>query len=244
MKIIATLLLSGIISANLPAQSAKDILDRVDANLSSSSRIIEAAMTVRGRRNSRTITFRSWSEGVKRSFTEYLSPAAERGTKMLKLEGRLWIYSPAADRIIQISGHLLRQSVMGSDLSYEDLMDDRRLADLYDARLEGEDSLDGRRMLLLALTDRTGEAAYHSQRMWVDDERYVPLRQELYAKGGKLLKRIDLGNVVRIQGRWYPTIMVFKDMLKQGEGTEFKITDMVVGQKIPEHIFSKAALKR
>ena len=45
--------------------------------------------------------------GEFKNFTEYLSPEREKGTKMLKLDDRLWIYSPTTDRIIQISGHLL-----------------------------------------------------------------------------------------------------------------------------------------
>ena len=107
------------------------ILDKVDKNMSSKNRISEASMTINGKRNRRTISSRSWSEGTKKSFTEYLSPASEKGTKMLKLEGQLWIYSPSTDRIIQISGNMLRQSVMGSDLSYEDMMDDRKMTDIY-----------------------------------------------------------------------------------------------------------------
>jgi hypothetical protein len=32
-------------------------------------------------------------------------------------------------------------------------------------------------------------------------------------------------------------------MLKQGDGTEFKVMDIKFNQDIPEHIFSKASLK-
>ena len=49
---------------------------------------------------------------------------------MLKL-GNSFGYSPSTDRTIQLSGHLLRQSVMGSDLSYEDMMEERKLSEIY-----------------------------------------------------------------------------------------------------------------
>jgi hypothetical protein len=47
----------------------------------------------------------------------------------------------SVDRTIQIAGHMLRQSVMSSDMSYEDLMEDPKLVNLYandgyDARSE------------------------------------------------------------------------------------------------------------
>jgi outer membrane lipoprotein-sorting protein len=226
------------------AQDAKTILDKVDRNMSSQNRIMESSMTIHGKRSSRTLTSKTWSEGTKKSFSEYLSPATDKGTKMLKLEGQLWIYSPSTDRIIQISGHLLRQSVMGSDLSYEDMMDDRKLTDLYSAKVIREEKLGDRNTYLLQLTAKVNDVAYYSQKIWVDAERYIPLQQELYAKSGQLLKRTELKDVKQIQGRWFPTTIIYKDMLKQGNGTEFKMTSILFDQKIPEYIFSKAALKQ
>lgn len=238
-----TLLALSLISLNLPGQDGNAILDRVDRNLSSKNRVIESSMTIHGRRSSRTITSRSWTEGDKRSFTEYLSPASEAGTKMLKLEGQLWIYTPSADRTIQISGHLLRQSVMGSDLSYEDMMDDRKLSDVYTVTISGRDTLQKRDVIILELVAKVSDIAYYRQKMWVDAERFVPLRQEMYAKSGQLLKRAELSDVKRVQERWYPSKVVYKDMLKDGKGTEFVTTSIKFDQQIPDHIFSKASLR-
>lgn len=231
-------------SLSFQAQDAKTILSKVDKNMSSKNRIVESSMTIHGKRTSRTITSKTWSEGVKKSFTEYLSPAEEKGTKMLKLEGQLWIYSPSTDRIIQISGHMLRQSVMGSDLSYEDMMDDRKLTDVYDAKVVKEEKIGERNTWLLDLTAKVQDIAYHSQKIWIDTERYIPLKQELYGKSGKLLKSIDLSDVKQVQGRWFPHKMVYKDALKQGKGTEFKITSIKFDQEIPAHIFTKGSLRK
>ena len=223
---------------------ANEILKKVEENMSSDNRVFESEMIIHGRRGSRTITSKTYSAGDKQSFTEYLSPAREAGTKMLKLENQLWIYSPSTDRTIQISGHLLRQSVMGSDLSYEDMMDDRKLTDVYSAKLIGEEVLDGRKTYVLELTAKVEDVAYHHQKMWIDTERFVPLREELYAKSGQLLKRTTLSDVQKIQGRWFPTVIVFKDMLKQGDGTEFRMKSIKFDQEIPDYLFTKAALKQ
>jgi hypothetical protein len=53
-----------------------------------------------------------------------------------------------------------------------------------------------------------------------------------------------MSDVVKIDGRWFPAVIVYKDMLKQGDGTEFKMTSIKFNQDIPEYIFSKAALKQ
>jgi len=157
-----------VLTLGLWAQTADEIIDKVDKNMSAENRVVESSMTIHGKRNSRTMTSISHSVGDTQSFTEYLTPAREKGTKMLKLEDKLWIYSPSTDRTIQISGHMLRQSVMGSDFSYEDMMEDRELTDIYDATLIGEEEIDGVIAYVLELVAIVEDVSYHSRKMWID----------------------------------------------------------------------------
>jgi len=78
----------------------------------------------------------------------------------------------------------------------------------------------------------------------VDRERFVILREERYARGGKLLKTTEVKETVRIQNRWVPKKIVFKDVLKSGKGTEFLMESIEFNADIPSHIFSKAALRK
>ncbi len=176
MKTFLIAILSAIAFLGYGQPTADKILEMVDENMSSENRIFESTMTIHGKRNSRTITSKSYSVGDKQSFTEYLAPAREQGTKMLKLEDKLWIYSPSTDRTIQISGHMLRQSVMGSDLSYEDMMDDRKLTETYNASVIGEEEIDGRPTWILELKAKVDDVAYASRKVWIDTERLVPLK--------------------------------------------------------------------
>ena len=224
--------------------SGLDILKRVDENMASETRIITSKMIIHDRRDTRTVESKSWTQGDRRAYTEYLAPPREQGTKMLKLEDRLWMYSPSVDRIIQISGHMLRQSVMGSDLSYEDMMEDPRLTNRYDANVTGTEQIDNRSCWVVRLIAKKSDVAYQSRILWVDQERFVPLREELYAKSGTLLKKIDLKDFKRTDSRWFPVRMIFKDVLKTGEGTEFIMESIEFNVPIPEHLFSKAALRR
>ncbi len=244
MKKIFAFIFSAVFLTGFADPDANTILGKVDKNMSSKNRVFKSEMIIHGRRNSRSITSVSYSAGTRQSFTEYLSPAHDQGTKMLKLENQLWIYSPSTDRIIQISGHMLRQSVMGSDLSYEDMMDDRKLTDIYSARVIGNETIEGRNTYLLELTAKVENVAYYSQKIWVDTERYIPLKQEMFAKSGQLLKRTTLSDVRQVQGRWFPMKVVYKDELKDGSGTEFILTSIKFDQEIPEYIFTKAALKQ
>ena len=243
MKKIA-LMISLLLPVMLIAQpTGEEILDRIDQNMSSDTRHVVSKMVIYGTRATRTIEAESWSVGNEKAYTEYLAPAREKGTKMLKLDDQLWIYSPGTDRTIQISGHMLRQSVMGSDLSYEDMMDDPELRSKYDAVVTGSEEINGTSCWIVEMHANAPDVAYQMRKVWVDKTRYLPLKEELYAKSGTLLKKTELLDIRKIGNRWYPGKIVFKDMLKKGDGTEFIVEEINFNVDAPEHLLSKAALR-
>jgi outer membrane lipoprotein-sorting protein len=233
-----------VVTVSAQEISGDYLLMKVDENIGSDNKITVGEMVIHGRRGTRRVRSKSWIQGMEKSFTEYLAPAREMGTKMLKLEDQLWTYSPTTDRTIKISGHMLWQSVMGSDLSYEDLMEDTKLHNVYTAQVIGEEIVRERPCWVLALTAKVSDVAYYTRRVWVDKERYVILREYRYAKGGKLLKTTDVLSVEKIENRWVANTVVFKDVLKSGDGTEFLLESIEFNASIPDYIFSKAALKK
>jgi hypothetical protein len=78
----------------------------------------------------------------------------------------------------------------------------------------------------------------------VDAGTFFPLKQEMFAKSGQLLKRTTLSEVRQVKVRWFPMRVVYKDILKNGNGKEFIITSVKFDQDIPDYIFTKAALKQ
>ena len=227
------------------AMTAEALVRAMDKNLNAKTRVLTSKMIVHGRRTSRTIKSRNWVKGINQAYTEYLAPPREAGTKMLKSGDKLWTYSPQTDRVIQISGHMLRQSVMGSDMSYNDMMEDRPLTDLYEATVEGSEMIDGRKHWILFLEARVKGLSYPKRRAWVDSEYLLPMKEELYAKSGKLLKSTSMDGIKKVQDRWFPTRFIFKDELKKNsKGTEWIIDDIAFDTDIPDFRFEKAMLRK
>jgi len=225
--------------------TVQEIISAMDDNLNAKSRVMTSKMIVHGRRSSRTIESKNWVIGINQAFTEYLSPPREAGTKMLKLDDKLWTYSPQTDRVIQISGHMLRQSVMGSDMSYNDMMEDRPLLELYDATLEGTISIDDRDHWIMLLEAKVKGLSYPKRRAWIDKEYLLPMKEELYAKSGKLLKTSTMDGIKKTQGRWFPSRYVFRDELKRNsKGTEWHIDEIQFDVDIPDRKFSKSNLRK
>jgi negative regulator of sigma E activity len=233
------------VAAQAQPPSGEALLDKVDANQTSRTKITVWEMTIHGRRGTRTVKAKSWIEGTDRAFTEYLDPPRDAGTKMLKLAAQLWTFSPSTDRTIQIAGHMLRQSVMGSDMSYEDLMEDPKLRNLYEAKITGEERLLERPCWVLELTAKSGaDPAYHSRKLWVDRERFLVLKEERFASSGKLLKTTEVVKIAQMQKRWVAERAVFRDALRSDGGTEFVVGAVEFDAQIPDHVFSQASLRK
>ena len=242
-QIISIFLFSFIIGQN--EITVEEIIQAMDDNLNAKSRVLTSKMVVHGLRSTRTIESRNWVKGINHAFTEYLSPPREAGTKMLKLDNKLWTYSPQSDRVIQISGHMLRQSVMGSDMSYNDMMEDRPLMELYEATLEGSLEIAGRDHWIMLLEAKVKGLSYPKRRAWIDKEYLLPTKEELYAKSGKLLKTSTMDGIKKVQGRWFPSRFIYKDELKRNsKGTEWIIDEIEFDVDIPESRFSKARLRK
>ncbi len=225
--------------------TGKDILKKIDNNMVLQQAVTNAKMVIHARTGTRTIESKSWVDGTDKAFVEYLNPPRERGKKMLRLDDNIWNYIPEpTDRIITISGHLLKQSVMGSDLSYEDMTDNSELVEDYDVKIVGKDTVDTKQCYVLELTAVNDEVTYYARKIWVDEDIWLPIVTELYAKSGKLLKRIQIDETFKIGDRWYPRKMTFKDVLSKGKGTEYHIEKIDFDVSIPAHKFTKAALRK
>lgn len=220
------------------------ILSKVDQNITARNRVSEAEMVIHGRHADRTVKSISWIKGTETAFTEYLAPPREKGTKMLKLKDNLWTYFPRTDRTVSIAGHLLNQAVMGSDLSYSDLMEDPKLQNLYNAKIVGEETIIDRDCWVLELVAKKKEVSYYKRKIWVDKERFIVLKENRYALSGRLIKTTDVKRIERIDGRWVPVKIIFKDQLKSGKGTEFNLISIKFNDNIPDYVFTKANLKK
>lgn len=241
--IIITLAMIIVVFAAHP--QGDELIKKMDKIMASDTQKMTSKMIINTQRNSRTIVTRSYTQGEDLSFTEYLAPAREEGIKMLKIGDDLWTYDPDADRTISISGHMLRQSINGSDLSYEDMMSDETINEDYKATVIAEEVVFDRACWVIELIATTTDIAYPKRKLWIDKERYLPLRGEYFAKSGKLLKRMEIREVMFVDGRWYPKEMHYKDVLnKKSLGTSFIIEKIEFDIDIPKYMFTKAALKK
>jgi outer membrane lipoprotein-sorting protein len=220
------------------------LLVEVDKNLWASTKHVDGRLIIDNGRRVRTLSMESWMEGVVKSYSYYKAPARERGTKMLKRDRKLWMYTPHTDRKILIAGHLLRQSMMGSDLSYEDMMEDEKVSEAYVGTIDGTEVIEGVQVLMMTLKAKRKTKTYQTLKIWIDPVKGIVLKEEAYAKSGKLLKLIHFKEYRKIGSRLFPKKMIFRDMLKENTKTTYMFDKIEFDVDIPAKYFSQNILKR
>ena len=239
------MLMGSTTQAESSTPTAKHILDAMDANMTFENRTATMTMTVEGKRRTRVYEMQSYGRGSSDSAMTYLKPTRDKGTKMLKLGNDLWIYMPSVDRTQKISGHMLRKGMMGSDLSYEDMMAAEALEDSYKSTVVGAESIDGRACWKLEMLAKDQSISYPKRVTWIDKERYIPLKQELYALSGMLLKTWTMTDIQSYgTERHFPAKMVIEDQIKKGSRTIIEFTAITFGVDVPSEVFSKRWLER
>jgi outer membrane lipoprotein-sorting protein len=238
--------LSLLAAAALGAQglgSADEILAKVDANMSFGNMRYSGRLEITIGGETRYKTMDAVAMGSDKAFAEFTNPE-DRGTRYLKLAKDLWIYFPKEQDTVKISGHLLKEGMMGSDVSYEDALESRDFKVKYSASLKGKESLDGRDCFVVQLDAKVPTAAYDRRVMWIDAERYIVLKEEMYAKSGKLIKTSAALEVKRIGDRWYPSRSEYVSKLRNDTKTVFAMSSIEFNVDLDSRQFTMAALTK
>ncbi|HVO40271.1 MAG TPA: outer membrane lipoprotein-sorting protein [Spirochaetia bacterium] len=240
---------AALLAAAMPAGAAPaalsgdEIVRRMDANTSFRSIEYDGTLAIYSGETVRTKEMKATALGTSKAIAEFTNPE-DKGTKFLKLDKSLWIYFPSEQDTMKISGHMLKDGMMGSDVSYQDALESDDLFRKYAVTVTGEDSVDGRPCYVLTMNAVVKDVQYETRKMWVDQERFVALRQEMYAKSGKLLKVSKVLDVQRIGDRWFPVKEEISDQLKQGSRTQFIMADVRLDVPVSGSLFSLRNLSR
>ena len=230
-------------AANL---SAEEIMERVDENHYIDSARVESKLIIKDRGREIVKEMETYIESYNQtsnSLSEFLNPE-DRGTRYLKLGDEIWMYFRDAEDLVSISGHMMRQGMMGSDFSYEDIMESEQLTDFYKFELKEENTINDIDVYVISATAReSAEVSYYQRQIWVDQERFIVLREELYSTGGRLLKQMETEQVKEFDERWYPVEIIMNDKLREDSKTIYKINEIDFDYEIPEGKISLETLQ-
>ena len=220
------------------AQSAEQFIRNMEANQVHDTSIIEGRIIITDRFGERASDFITYNRGTEDSLLEFTS-AAERGQKVLRTSDEIYLFYPDAAEIIRIQGAALRESLLGSDVSYEDMTGNRGLLDDYRVTISGTDTVNGAPTTIVELrATSASDVAYPRQLLWIDNKDYVLLKAEQYALSGKLLKVTETQETTVQQGKIFPIRQTIEDKLKRNSQTEVVFETIRIDASLPRNIFS------
>ena len=244
-KILSVALFAFItVTAFSQTPSAAELLRRIDENENYTTIQYDGEIIIENGGRRFVKTMQVWARGNTNSFMEFTNPE-DRGTKYLKTNGRLFVYSPDTEEVMLISGHMLRESMMGSDMSYEDTLDNQPLSARYNAVHQDSEIINGRDSWVLMLTARNSRnESYPSRKLWIDKANGDLLRYELFALSGVKLKEYELVKVEVINGRRFPVEGIMRDLMRRGSSTTFIMRNVIIDRPIADSVFSQRNLQR
>ncbi|OHD55944.1 MAG: hypothetical protein A2Y33_10800 [Spirochaetes bacterium GWF1_51_8] len=223
--------------------TAKEIIQKVDDNQLFKTEKYEATMVIQKGSQKLTKKFNGYTQTAgKKSFMEFTNPE-DKGVKYLKLSNQLWIYFPDADDTMKISGHMLQKGMMGSDISYEDMLEENSLDEQYVSSLAADTNVNGVLCYHIVLVAKSDKVTYAKQDIFIDKTKYVMVEAIMYAVGDRPIKRMTALKVEKIGGRYFITEMEIVDLRQKNTKTVVSFNKIELDVALPKDGFSMSKLK-
>ncbi|RKX65419.1 outer membrane lipoprotein-sorting protein [candidate division TA06 bacterium] len=242
MKIFYKVIIVVLFPIFVFSMTANELLKRIDNRHFYSTISYKAIMKIHFANETLEKHLSIYVKGNEKAYLEIIYPPEERGTRYLKLKDAMWIYFPSADDVIRISGHMLRQSMFGSDLSYEDASSSKKLSEYYDATYDTSRTNDT--MYVLDLIAKEKDASYYRRKVYVSKGSLLIKKMELFAKSGKLLRTMKFENYKKYGSIYVPMKMEVRDEVRKNSYTDIMLFNVKIDVILPSRMFTKSYLRR
>lgn len=244
-KYFTLTLLSVFLCVSSFAQTALEIVTKMDQKMKGSHSFSEMKIEIVRPRYTREMTMRAWSLGDDYSMTLVLSPSKDKGSTFLKRKKEIWNYVPSIDRQIKLPPSMMMQSWMGTDLTNDDLVKQSSLVTDYEHELLGKEEVEGRTCHKLTLTPKPeSTVVWGKVIIWIDVEETMQMKTEFYDEEGELINLMLGKDVGEIGGRILPRTMEFIPVEKKGQKTIIKYLQLDFEVKKEESFFTTQNMKR
>jgi outer membrane lipoprotein-sorting protein len=174
-------------------------------------------------------------------------PPDVKGTALLSFSHKTgpddqWLYLPALKRVKRIASKNKSGPFMGSEFAYEDLASQE--IEKYTYRYLQDDDLGGRASFLIERDPVDPDSGYSYQRVWIDQQRYIPLKMEFYDRKRSLLKTLEFRDYRQYLDRYWRADEMFMQNHQTGKSTLLSWQEYRFRTGLDEADFNRNSLKR
>jgi len=177
--------------------------------------------------------FASEGNRIFKSICSFLSPASEKGKKML-MDGQIyWMFFPDAKNLVRITpAQRLAGQATASDIASINYEND------YTGELVGEEKVLKHDCVKLKLKQKNENVAYESLNYWVEKGTFKPIKVEYFGAAGKHLKTGYYRDFKVVMGKEQAHELFLVDPIVKGRVTKM-LQSNKAEVKMPEYAYRK-----
>ncbi|MBW9263517.1 MAG: outer membrane lipoprotein-sorting protein [Candidatus Thiodiazotropha sp. (ex. Lucinisca nassula)] len=252
--ILATLLLAPAVTLAMTAEErGLEIAKEVDTR-DTGFHDFKASMTMllknrhgeESLRDMRNQTLEVENDGDK-TLVVFDEPRDVKGTALLSFSHKVgdddqWLYLPALKRVKRIASRNKSGPFMGSEFAYEDISSQE--VEKYTYKFIEESEYDGIASYLLERYPVDPNSGYTRQQMWVDKERYIPIKIDYYDRKNVLLKTLVFHGYQQYLDQYWRADEMFMENHQTGKSTLLTWKQYDFRSGLTDADFNKNSLKR
>jgi len=181
------------------------------------------------------------------------SPADVKGTVTVLIENssgddNIMVYLPALKQVRRLSANSRRDSFVGSDYSYGDLLGHRPQE--WTNRLVGESAVDGIRVWIvesMAKSDAVRSQSGYAKRVnWIAKDSFISIKGEVYDEQSELLKLYHAQDIRLVDAahQKYVPMKLDAQNVQTGHRTVIQISDYKANQNVSDALFTARYMER
>ncbi len=182
-----------------------------------------------------------------KSLSIFDSPRDVKGTAFLSFTHALepdeqWLYLPALKRVKRISSSNKSGPFMGSEYAYEDLTSFE--VPKFKYKYLREEQLDGKDCFVVEFYPQYEHSGYTRENVWIEKERYIPLKVDYYDRKDALLKTLRYTSYRQYLDQYWRADDMLMENHQNGKSTLLKWHDYQFRNGLSDRDFDRNTLKR
>ncbi len=225
-----------------PGVTLATIIKRLDELYRSNTAYAEMEMTIETPHWKRTLTMKSWSQGLEETFIIIEAPRRERGISTLRKGNEMWNFFPKINKVMKVPPSMMMGSWMGSDFTNDDLVKESTRMKDYHARLIPDEN----------------PASYHVEfvpreetvSLWgkivseIDKKSLLPMNEIFYDEKNRKVRELYFKEVKAFGNRIIPSVMELIPTTKKEHKTIVRYTSALFDVPLDKETFTLRNLQK
>ncbi|MCK5122526.1 MAG: outer membrane lipoprotein-sorting protein [Methylococcales bacterium] len=182
-----------------------------------------------------------------KSLSVFSKPRDIKGTAFLSFTHALepdeqWLYLPALKRVKRISSSNKSGPYLGSEYAFEDLTSFE--VKKYSYKYLKDELFNEKDCFVIELYPQYKHSGYTRQVVWIEKERYIPLKTEYYDRKNSLLKTLENKSYKQYLGQYWRADEMLMTNHQNGKSTILLWENYKFGNGFTKRNFDRNSLKR